>query len=58
MVCTDYDLCDKCHLAGIHDQHQMLKIEHPEDYLKLVATVSSTAIISRDTVLINPITAL
>jgi len=31
MVCIDYDLCDRCHSAGVHDEHQMLKIEHPDD---------------------------
>lgn len=39
MGCVDYDLCDRCHAAGIHDQHQMLKIEHPEDALAVEATV-------------------
>ncbi|KAF7976604.1 hypothetical protein HWV62_6102 [Athelia sp. TMB] len=35
MVCEDYDLCDRCHTAGIHDEHQMLKIEHPGDILAI-----------------------
>lgn len=31
MTCANYDLCNTCHSAGVHDGHQMLKIEHPED---------------------------
>jgi hypothetical protein len=31
MTCANYDLCDTCHSAGVHDEHQMLKIEHPAD---------------------------
>jgi len=30
-VCENYDLCDSCHQAGIHDEHKMLKIEDPAD---------------------------
>jgi len=30
-VCTNYDLCDECYLAGAHDEHLMVKIEHPAD---------------------------
>lgn len=43
MVCTDYDLCDKCHTAGIHDEHPMLKIEHPKDNLEVQSTVGRLA---------------
>lgn len=32
-MCVDYDLCDRCHIAGVHDKHQMLKIERPDDAL-------------------------
>jgi hypothetical protein len=39
MVCGDYDLCDSCNSAGIHE-HQMLKIEHPSDALSVQSTVS------------------
>jgi hypothetical protein len=39
MVCGDYDLCDNCNSAGIHE-HQMLKIEHPADALSVQSTVS------------------
>jgi len=31
LVCTEYDLCDRCYASGAHE-HQMLKIEHPSDY--------------------------
>jgi len=37
MVCEDYDLCDRCHSAGIHNEHQMLKIEHPDDAINVEA---------------------
>jgi len=37
MVCIDYDLCDRCHSAGIHNEHQMLKIEHPDDAIAVRA---------------------
>jgi hypothetical protein len=30
-VCMGYDLCDECYLAGAHDEHLMVKIEHPAD---------------------------
>lgn len=40
MVCEWYDLCDKCHSAGVHDEHQMLKIEHPDDALDIEQPVS------------------
>jgi hypothetical protein len=39
MVCIDYDLCDRCHSAGVHDEHQMLKIEHPNDAVAIHAAV-------------------
>ncbi|KZP28272.1 hypothetical protein FIBSPDRAFT_267737 [Athelia psychrophila] len=35
MVCEWYDLCDRCHSAGVHDEHEMLKIEHPDDALDI-----------------------
>ncbi|KZP28278.1 hypothetical protein FIBSPDRAFT_267860 [Athelia psychrophila] len=31
MVCQGYDLCDRCHSSGMHDQHRMLEIAHPAD---------------------------
>ncbi|KAF7976478.1 hypothetical protein HWV62_6749 [Athelia sp. TMB] len=34
-VCEWYDLCDRCHSAGVHDEHPMLKIEHPEDAMDI-----------------------
>jgi hypothetical protein len=39
MVCENYDLCHRCHSAGIHDEHQMLKIEHPHDALSVQSVV-------------------
>ena len=39
MVCIEWDLCDRCHSAGIHDEHQMLKIEHPDDAVAVRAAV-------------------
>lgn len=35
MVCTNYNLCDDCQPAGVHDEHKMLKIEHPADALSV-----------------------
>jgi len=35
MTCVNYDLCDSCHTVKVHDQHQMLKIEHPEDAISV-----------------------
>lgn len=41
MVCASYDLCDNCNTAGIHEDHQMLKIEHPADALNVESYVSA-----------------
>jgi len=40
MTCANYDLCDTCHSAGVHDEHQMLKIEHPADAVSVQNDVS------------------
>jgi hypothetical protein len=40
MTCGNYDLCDTCHSAGVHDEHQMLKIEHPADATSVENDVS------------------
>jgi len=49
VVCGDYDLCDSCNSAGIHD-HQMLKIEHPADALSVQNTIMKD---ETDTVLLG-----
>jgi hypothetical protein len=41
-VCEYVNLCDHCHSAGIHDEHQMLKIEHPDDAVAIRAAVRTT----------------
>lgn len=35
LTCEEYDLCDKCYKKGGHE-HEMVAIEHPDDYLKTV----------------------
>lgn len=47
MVCEDYDLCDNCHSAGVHD-HQMLKIEHPADAISVMSTVTTVFSLCRE----------
>ena len=39
MICVEYDLCDHCYKAGIHSEHKMLKIEHPDDAIPVQAAV-------------------
>jgi len=34
LVCSNYDLCDKCYSTGAHE-HRMLAIEHPEAFEKI-----------------------
>ena len=31
-VCPDYDLCEKCSAAGIHSEHNMIKITKPGNF--------------------------
>lgn len=45
MVCPDYDLCDRCNVAGIHN-HQMLRIENPADALSVQSGVSLPVVFS------------
>lgn len=46
-VCEWYDLCDRCHSAGVHDEHPMLKIEHPEDAMDIRENQQASKICSR-----------
>jgi sequestosome 1 len=32
-VCSNYDLCEKCSSAGIHSEHNMIKITKPGNFL-------------------------
>ena len=44
--CSNYDLCDTCHTAGIHNEHRMFKIERPEDApadVDVVRAISSSS---------------
>ena len=44
-MCTNYDLCDACHSSGAHPvEHQILKIESPEDAADLDDIVSELLI--------------
>lgn len=36
--CNDYDLCDKCHSLPDSHEHDMMKIEHPDDFVGRVET--------------------
>jgi hypothetical protein len=44
-VCENYDLCDSCHQAGIHDEHKMLKIEDPADAPEIQSLVRSIRLV-------------
>jgi len=35
MMCANWDLCDTCCSAGVHNKHQMLKIEHLADAVSI-----------------------
>ncbi|KAI5120453.1 hypothetical protein M0805_008500 [Coniferiporia weirii] len=39
LICSNYDLCDKCHKKG--HEHEMKKIEHPDDVEHLSAAVQN-----------------
>jgi Zinc finger, ZZ type len=41
LVCDEYDLCDACHSSEAHPvEHQILRIESPEDGEDLIEIVS------------------
>jgi sequestosome 1 len=36
-VCTDYDLCSRCKLTGLHGEHEMTAIERPQMPVSYIA---------------------
>merc|ERR550519_582856 len=38
VTCDDYDLCGNCESAGIHSQHNMVRIASPDPHHKMLKT--------------------
>ena len=46
-ICANYDLCNSCHSAGIHDEHRKLKIEDPADAPEVADVVRANHFVLR-----------